>query len=251
MHVPSDTNWFQDARYGMFVHYGLYSMLERGEWVMNRERIAPAEMRTLAREFDPARFDAGALCDLALAGGMRYVNLTTMHHEGLRLYDTELSDFNSMAVCGRDLVAELVDAARARGLKIALYHSLNNWFDQPDACDALESADAYEAFMAATFARIKELVTRFNPIDILWYDGWWPFTAERWGAEAMNAMVREIQPHILFKGGRGTGHQSGPPERLSHTLELAGQILGHSSISHASSTHFRPSSANDGLWKSS
>ena len=208
----ADTAWFESARYGMFVHFGLYSMLERGEWVMNRERLAPADMRALAQRFNPERFDADALCDLAVAGGMRYVNLTTMHHEGFRLYDTDLSDFNSMAVCGRDLVEEFVTAARKRGLRVALYHSLNNWYDQPDACDALEREDAYEAFLAATFARLRELVTRFNPIDILWYDGWWPFTAERWGAEAMNAMVREIQPHILFNGRNGLPGDFGTPE---------------------------------------
>jgi alpha-L-fucosidase len=172
----------------------------------------PADMRALAQRFNPEQFDADALCDLAVAGGMRYVNLTTMHHEGFRLYDTELSDFNSMAVCGRDLVEEFVTAARKRGLRIALYHSLNNWYDQPDACDALENENAYEAFLAATFSRLRELVTRFNPIDILWYDGWWPFTAERWRAEAMNAMVRKIQPHILFNGRNGLAGDFGTPE---------------------------------------
>ncbi len=208
----ADTAWFESARYGMFVHYGLYSMLERGEWVMNRERLDPSEMRALSQRFNPERFDADALCDLAVAGGMRYVNLTTMHHEGFRLYETELSDFNSMAVCGRDLVEEFVTAARKRGLRVALYHSLNNWFDQPDACDALESEDAYEEFIANTFERIKELVTRFNPVDVLWYDGWWPFNADRWRGVAMNAMVREIQPHILFNGRNGLAGDFGTPE---------------------------------------
>jgi len=207
-----DNSWFVNARYGMFVHFGLYSMLARGEWVMNRERLSAAEMRALAERFSPDQFDAERICDLAVAGGMRYVNLTTMHHDGFRLYDTELSDFNSMAVCGRDLVDEFVTAARARGLKVALYHSLNNWTDQPDACDALEGEEAYEAFMANTFARLKELVTRFNPIDVMWYDGWWPFNAEQWRGEAMNAMIREIQPHIIFNGRNGLAGDIATPE---------------------------------------
>ncbi len=205
-------NWFTSARYGMFVHYGLFSQLARGEWVMNRERLSSQDMRLLAEGFDPVRFDADALCDLAVAGGMRYVNLTTMHHEGFRLYDTELSDFNSMNHCGRDLVAEFVEAARSRDLRVALYHSLNNWTDQPDAVAALESHDAYEEFIGNTLIRIKELVTRFNPIDILWYDGWWPFNSDQWRAEEMNAMVREIQPHILFNGRNGLPGDFGTPE---------------------------------------
>ncbi len=205
-------NWFTKARYGMFIHYGLYSQLERGEWVMNRERLTPADMRRAAEQFAPSQFDANQICDLALAGGMRYVNLTTMHHEGFRLYDSELTEFNAQHYCGRDLVQEFVDAARQRGLKIALYHSLNNWYDQPDAVAALESPDAYHEFMAATMARIKELVTRFNPVDILWYDGWWPFNAQGWRAQEMNDMVRAIQPHILFNNRNGLPGDFGTPE---------------------------------------
>lgn len=211
MSIDSD-HWFTRARYGLIVHYGLYSLLGRSEWVINRERMSHDEVRALAQRFTAENFNADQICDLALAGGMRYVNLTTMHHDGFCLYDTELTDFNSMAVCGRDLVAELVDAARARDLKVSLYHSLNSWTAQPDACDALEGEDAYEAFIAATFDRIRELVTRFNPIDCLWYDGWWPFNAERWRAEEMNAMVRDIQPHIIFNGRNGLPGDFGTPE---------------------------------------
>lgn len=209
---PSALQRFVDSRYGLFIHYGLFSMLERGEWVMNRERLTHEQMRALAAQFDPSAFDAEAICDLAVDCGMRYVNLTTMHHEGFRLYDTELSDFNSMAVCGRDLVAELVEAARKRGLRIWLYHSLNNWTDQPDAARALEDAEAYEQFIANTHARIRELVTRFNPIDVLWYDGWWPFDADGWRALEMNAMARSIQPHLLFNGRNGLPGDFGTPE---------------------------------------
>ncbi len=218
MDYDKKLDWFVKARFGLFVHYGLYSMLGRGEWVMNRERIAPDEYRQLADNFNPDKFNADEICDLALEAGMKYVNLTTMHHDGFRLYDTELTDFNSMRVCGRDLVQEFVDAARKRDLKIALYHSINNWMDQPDSVAALESQDAYEKFIANTHARIKELVTRFNPIDVLWYDGWWPFTAEKWQSEKMNAMVREIQPNIIFNGrnclpgdfATPEGHMSAP-----------------------------------------
>jgi alpha-L-fucosidase len=210
--ATSNIDWFVKARYGMFIHYGIYSQAGRGEWVVNRERLSRAEMRALAGQFAPTRFDAGALCDLALAAGMRYVTLTTMHLDGFRLYDTELSDFNAKHYCGRDLVAEFVEAARQRGLKIALYHSLTNWFNQPDAVDALESKDAYEEFIGNTFARIKELVTRFNPIDVLWYDGWWPFNAVRWRAVQMNAMVRSIQPGILLNGRNGLDGDFGTPE---------------------------------------
>lgn len=202
-------DWFTKARYGLFIHYGLYSRLARGEWVLNREQTPLAEYRALARDFRAEKFDADAICDLAVRGGMRYVVFTTMHHDGFRLYDTALSDFKS----ARDLTGEIVAAARRRGLRIALYHSLNNWMDQPDAVAALEDPVAREAFLQNTFARIRELVTRYNPIDTLWYDGWWPFNAEGWRATEMNRMVREIQPHILFNGRNGLPGDFATPEQ--------------------------------------
>lgn len=204
----NNNNWFEEARYGMFIHYGLYSLLGRAEWVMNREEIPVEEYRKLADRFTAEQFDAEALCDLAVRAGMRYVVLTTMHHEGYHLYPTALSPFHSK----RDLVGELVAAARKRGLRIGLYHSLNHWSCKPDAVEALENPAAYQVFIDGVFARIKELVTRYNPIDVLWYDGWWPFNAEQWQSERMNSMVRAIQPHILFNGRNGLAGDFATPE---------------------------------------
>ncbi|MBN1864975.1 MAG: alpha-L-fucosidase [Victivallales bacterium] len=213
--MPTQTNssWFEQARYGMFIHFGLYSLLGRGEWVWNREQVPFHEYTALADSFTAGEFDAEALCDLAVRAGMRYVVITTMHHDGFRLYDTDLSEFcTTKTAAKRDLIAEIVDAARSRGLKIGLYHSLNNWHDKPDAVDALEDEDAYGRFIENTFSRIKELVTKFNPVDILWYDGWWPFNANGWQAMKMNEMVREIQPHIFFNGRNGLPGNFSTPE---------------------------------------
>jgi len=206
-------SWFTAARYGMFVHYGLYSLLARGEGVRNRERISRDKYSRLADEFTAERFDANEICDLAVASGMRYIVLTTMHNEGFRLYDTALADFSTAKTAARrDLVAEIVAAARKRNLRIGLYHALNNVYDQPDGVDALEDLKAREVFIVATHHRIRELLTLFNPVDILWYDGWWPFNAEGWRAEEMNAMVRSIQPHIMVNGRNGLPGDFATPE---------------------------------------
>lgn len=207
-------DWFTNCRYGLFIHYGLFSLLERGEWVWNREQIPVEEYRTLADRFTAESFDADAICRLAVASGMRYVVMTTMHHEGFRLYPTELSSFHigKSGARGRDLVAEMVDACRDHGLRVGLYHSLNNWYDQPDAVAAIEDSSERTRFLNATFERLHELVSRYNPIDVLWYDGWWPFDAEGWKAREMNAMVRKIQPHILFNGRNGLPGDFATPE---------------------------------------
>ena len=199
---------FSELRYGLFIHYGLYSLIGRGEWVMNRERIPPGEYARLADRFTAEHFDADAICDLAVRAGMRYVVLTTMHHEGFRLYPTRLSSFHAR----RDLVGELVAAARRRDLKIGLYHTLNNWHDQPDGTLALEDPAAYQVFIQGVFDRLAELVERYKPIDILWYDGWWPFHAEGWKAEEMNRRMRDIQPDLLVNGRNGLPGDFGTPE---------------------------------------
>lgn len=179
---------------------------------MNREQRTPAEMDEVASRFNPVNFDAEALCDLAVSGGMKYIVFTTMHHDGFRMYDTKLSQHNAMKCCGRDFVREVVEAARARGLKIGLYHSLNNWYDQPDAVAALENKADYEIFINHTFQRLKELLTLFNPIDIMWYDGWWPFNSLQWKAVEMNEELRKIQPHLIFNGRNGLPGDFGTPE---------------------------------------
>ncbi|MDZ4816216.1 MAG: alpha-L-fucosidase [Verrucomicrobiota bacterium] len=206
-------DWYVKARYGLFIHYGLYSQLARGEWVMNREQIPPSQYAKLADNFKCEHFDSEKICDLAVRCGMKYIVLTTMHHDGFRLYDTALTPFSTAGTAAkRDLVAEIVASARKRGLRIGLYHSLNNWMDQPDSVAALEDKAAYEVFIKATFDRIRELVTKYNPIDILWYDGWWPFNADQWQSIEMNRMVKEIQPHILFNGRNGLPGDFGTPE---------------------------------------
>ena len=205
------TAWFTDARYGLFVHYGLYSLLGRGEWAMNRESISRDDIRALAKGFTAERFDADAICDLAVAAGMRYVVLTTMHHDGFRLYRSRLSDFSTWTTCGRDLVAEMVTAARKRGLRVGLYHSLNNWMDTPDSVNALEDRQAYNRFIEATHERCAELAELF-PMDVFWYDGWWPFDANGWQATELDARIRRIRPDVLFNPRNGLPGDFATPE---------------------------------------
>ncbi len=205
-------NWFAEARFGLMIHYGLYSLLERGEWVMNREGIAPRDYAHLAKSFTAKRFDADKLADLAVSLKMRYLVFTTMHHEGFRLYDTDLSKYNSVKTCGRDLVAEVMAAAKKRGLRVGLYHSLNNWYDQPDAVEALEDSADYERFIAHTFARLEELAARYPTMDVFWYDGWWPFDSFQWQAEKMNQMIRKRIPNVLFNGRNGLPGDFATPE---------------------------------------
>lgn len=212
--VDPRVQWFVDARYGMFIHFGLYSVLARGEWVMNREQIPPADYAKLADTFKPDQFDADAICRLAVDAGMTYIVFTTMHHDGFRLYHSDLTDFCSTKTGSkRDFTAEIIEACRKHNLKIGLYHSLNNWYDQPDGVAALENPADYELFIDNTFKRIRELLERYNPVDIMWYDGWWPYHAKGWKSVEMNKMVASIQPNIVINRRNGLAGDYASPEQ--------------------------------------
>ena len=208
-------NWFPTARYGMIVHYGLYSLLERGEWVMNKEQIPLAEYAALARRFTAAKFDADDLVGRAKRDwGMRYAVLTCKHHDGFCLYDSKLTDFTTAKTAAkRDLVREFVEACRRHGLRIGLYHSLNDWSVAPNAVDAIERPqECHDRFIEFVHGQIREIMTNYGKIDVMWYDGWWPFDANGWQADQLNAMVRQLQPGILVNGRSGRRGDFDTPE---------------------------------------
>ena len=121
------TDWFTDARFGMFIHWGIYAVPGRGEWTYANDVWQPGEYEALAKKFDPVNFDPEEWANLAKNAGMKYVVFTVKHHEGFCMYDSEFTDYKSTTACGRDLLREIVDAFRAEGLRIGLYYSLIDW----------------------------------------------------------------------------------------------------------------------------
>ena len=191
--------WFQEARFGMFIHWGLYSQLGRHEWVMNRECIPIPEYEQLADTWHPKERPAREWARLARQAGMQYMVLTTKHCEGFCLWDTQQTDYNAVKRGpGRDLVREYVEACREFGLRIGFYYVLMDWH-HPDAgiCDKDEGAR--RRYVDYVRESVRELMTQYGKIDILWWDAPWPLTtAEQWESAETNAMVRELQPHILI-----------------------------------------------------
>src|SRR5699024_9203538 len=121
--------WFTQARFGMFIHWGLYAIPARGEWVRSVERIPKEDYMRYFYEFDPVDYDPKAWAKAAKEAGMQYVVLTAKHHDGFCLFDSQYTDFKSTNTkCGRDLVREYVDAVRAEGLKVGFYYSLLDWY---------------------------------------------------------------------------------------------------------------------------
>jgi len=205
--------WWHDARFGMFVHWGLYSVLGRHEWAMNRERIPAAEYEKLADGFKPGERPMREWAKLAVDTGMKYMVMTTKHHEGFCLWDTEQTDFNAAKVGPkRDLVAEYADACREFGLKVGFYYSLMDWH-HPDGVNCYDDEGARRRFIDSTYGCVEELMSNYGEIDILWYDVPAPLKeADSWESRHRNAMARRLQPHLLINNRSVVDEDFGTPE---------------------------------------
>lgn len=232
-------DWFIHARFGLFVHFGAYSGAARHEWVQSFERIPSDEYRAYVDAFEPDLFDARAIARAAREAGMGYAVLTTKHHEGFCLWDSDETDFTSTAVCGRDLVAEFVEAVRAEGLRVGFYHSLLDWHhpdftvdgnhplrDDPDALAANAARDMGE-YRRYLHAQVEELLTRYGTVDYLFFDFSYGETAglpgkgpEDWGSEELLALCRRLQPGMIVNDRLGIPGDLVTPEQYQPTEPL-------------------------------
>ena len=239
--------WWSDARFGMFIHFGLYAMPARHEWIRHYERIPNDvyDTKYYAR-FNPDLFDAKAWAKAAKAAGMKYMVLTTKHHEGFCMWDTKTCDYKiTNTPFGRDLVREYVDACRAEGLHVGIYFSLIDWHhpDFPVDCvhpmfpfdlaakrfdtgyvepkpgldeklAELNRNRSMDRFRDVMFAQVRELLTNYGKIDIIFYDYTYDKTkygksAEDWHSRELLKMTRELQPGIIVNDRLGLTKEGG------------------------------------------
>jgi len=205
--------WWHEARFGMFIHWGLYSLIGRHEWAMETEAIPVEEYEKLAGQFKPKPNTARQWAKLAKRAGMKYMVMTTKHHEGFCLFDTETTDYCApKQACGRDLVAEYVKAARAEGLRVGFYYSLMDWH-HPDGERCKHDEEARKRFVKYIHTHVRELMSNYGKVDILWYDVNWPLSAEGWESKKMNRMVRKLQPDIIINNRSGIPEDFSTPEQ--------------------------------------
>ena len=212
-------DWWKKARFGMFIHYGLYSVLGRHEWVQVQENIPPEEYEKLALRFAPKEGCCREWAALAKAAGMKYMVLTTRHHEGFSLWDSKVNPYNSMNACGRDIVREFVDACREFGLGVGLYFSLMDWH-HPDGGTCAYDNGARERFLEYTEALCTELLSNYGKIDILYYDSYSPMTTwEGWDSLGRNQRLRALQPNIIINDRSGLDEDYTTPEGNIYACE--------------------------------
>ena len=250
--------WFNEARYGLFIHWGLYAVpagewngvTKYDEWIQLEAKIPCSEYDKLAAKFNPEKFDAKAWAKLAKDAGMKYVVITAKHHDGFSLYDSKLTDFDIVDATPykKDVMKELADAVRAEGLTFCFYYSIPDWHDPnfpakysmrggfhghpKDAADI----EKYNAFMKG---QVKELLTNYGPIGIMWFDGGGSFMrddalrAKLVHAQEIIDMIRELQPNCLVNNrlglpaDYGTPEQKIPGEALKTAFEVCMTVNDH------------------------
>lgn len=207
--------WWRAARFGMFIHFGVYSTIGRHEWVMEEEAIPVSEYAPHATTFHPRVGSPRAWAKLAKQAGMKYMVLTTKHHEGFCNFDSKLTNYNAAKQGpGRDVVREYVEAARAEGMRVGFYYSLMDWH-HPDGAKCAKDEEARKRFVEYTHGLIREILTNYGKIDVLWYDVAWPLDANGWESIRMNKMVFELQPEIVVNNrNQLTGDFSTPEQRI-------------------------------------
>jgi alpha-L-fucosidase len=205
--------WWHEAKFGMFIHWGLYSVIGQHEWAMEVEGVPIPQYEKLAKHFQPKPNAAREWARLAKRSGQKYMVMTSKHHEGFCLFDTKLTNYCAPKQGpGRDLAAEFVEAARAEGLRVGFYYSLMDWH-HPDGARCATDEAARKRFVEYTHGLIRELMTNYGKIDVLWYDVDWPLTPEQWESERMNKMVFELQPDIVLNNRNGLPGDFSTPEQ--------------------------------------
>lgn len=223
--APADDermDWWREARFGLFIHWGLYSTLEgewngetrHAEWIRTTARIPVDEYDTLIDRFNPVKFDADEWCRMARAAGMKYVVITSKHHDGFCLFDSEHTDFDVMSTpFKRDIMAELAEAAERHGLKMCWYHSIMDWH-HPDYLPrrGWERADRPEGdadfrgrYVPYLRAQVTELLTNYGDIGVMWFDGEWESTWRRDLGKGLYDLCLDLQPDVIVNNRVSTG----------------------------------------------
>lgn len=215
--TTGDTSWFTHDRFGLFIHWGAYSLAARHEWVRQRERIRDEEYQQYVDHFDPDLFDPNVWAQEAKNAGMKYFVVTTKHHEGFCLWDSALTGYKATNTpYGGDVLAPMVEAFRAQDFKVGFYHSLIDWHHPDFPLDGVHAQRDDEEFKAVNQDRdiakyreylhgqTRELLTRFGKVDVMWFDFSYPDMTwggkgrDDWGSEELARMVRELQPGIVL-----------------------------------------------------
>jgi alpha-L-fucosidase len=230
-YVPSRENlearqWFQDAKFGMFIHWGVYSVLGDGEWVMNNQNIPIKSYEKLPGFFNPIEYDPLAWVQLAKSAGMKYITITSRHHDGFSMFETEASDYNIVkrTPYGKDVLKPLAEACRKEGIKLFFYYSLLDWRSDDyfprgrtgKGIPGRSESGNWNDYITFMKAQLTELLTQYGEIGGIWFDGHWDQVEwdgkdygklrVDWHYDELYSLIHELQPQCLI----GNNHHLAP-----------------------------------------
>lgn len=206
---------FQDDRFGLFIHWGIYSMLASGEWVLEEKGLEEKEYQQLASGFYPSRFCAEEWVRIAKEAGARYICITSRHHDGFSMFATKQSPYNIVEATPfkRDVIGELAEACRKEGIKLFFYYSHLDWH-RPDYFPlgatghktGRQPKGEWNDYIRFVNNQLTELLTNYGPIGGIWFDGWWDKKEADWGLSEQYALIHRLQPGCLI----GNNHHRAP-----------------------------------------
>ncbi len=228
MSNTANTDWFVHDRFGLFIHWGLYALPARHEWVKMRERITDEDYQKYFEHFDPDLYEPKEWARAAKNAGMKYAVITTKHHEGFCLWDSKLTDYKAPNTpAGRDLLRPFVEAFRDEGLKIGFYHSLIDWHHPEFTIDNIHPRRDDQEFREKAKDRdirkyaeylhgqTRELLTEYGQVDVMWFDfSYAEKGKDEWQSEKLMTMVRELMPGIIVNDRMGIGGDIKTPEQV-------------------------------------
>jgi alpha-L-fucosidase len=217
---------FQDMKYGLFIHWGVYSVLGDGEWVLHNRKLQVHDYERLPKYFDPEKFDAKAWVALAKAAGMKYITITSRHHDGFAMFDSKISDWNIVlrTPYGKDPLKQLADEAHKQGIKLFFYYSQLDWHN-PDYYPRGKTAWDNGRPNSGNFGsyvddymngQLRELLTNYGPIGGIWFDGMWDKPEADWHLDKTYALIHQLQPAALIIPNH---HQAPKPGEDVQTFE--------------------------------
>ena len=207
--------WFQDAKFGMFIHWGVYSVLGDGEWVMNNKKIPVSEYEKLPPQFNPVNFNAAEWVSVAKAAGMKYITITSKHHDGFAMFDSKVSGYDIVdrTPYHKDVIRMLADECHKQGIKLFFYYSELDWHNPDYYPRGRTGRDAgrpetgeWQRYLDYMNGQLRELLTNYGEIGGIWFDGWWDRPDADWQLAKTYSLIHSLQAAVLV----GNNHHRRP-----------------------------------------